>query len=215
MTKRKSGTRAATARKLTAKQEAFYRAYLETGNATESYRRSYNTARMKPETINKCAHELLRHPMIAPRLVAQEEKRLQAAEDRYQVTQERILRELALIGFSNMLDYMTPQEDGTACVDLSKLTRDQAAAITEVTVDSYTEGKGDDAKPVKRIKFKLADKRTALVDLGKHLGTFAADNEQRGKATGEAIGKAMGDTEFARWLAFKLANGAKQPDAAG
>jgi phage terminase small subunit len=34
------------------------------------------------------------------------------------------------------------------------------------------DGSGDDAREVKRIRFKLADKRSALVDLGKHLGMF-------------------------------------------
>ena len=198
-----------TEAKLTAKQEAFYREYLETGNATEAYRRSYNTAGMKSETVNRCAFDLLNHHKISARLAANSAKMLQIAEDRYQVTQERVLRELALLGFSNMMDYVTPQQDGTAYVDLSKLTRDQAAAISEVTVESYTEKDGESVIPVKRVKFKLSDKRSALVDLGKHLGTFAADNDQRGKAAGEAMGKVMGGTEFARWLAFKLASGAQ------
>jgi hypothetical protein len=52
------------------------------------------------------------------------------------------------------------------------LTRDQAAAIQDITIDEYTDGRGQDAQPVKRIKFKLRDKRAALVDLGKHLGMF-------------------------------------------
>lgn len=44
---------------LTPKQEKFCQEYIKTGNATESYRRSYNTAKMKDETINKRASELL------------------------------------------------------------------------------------------------------------------------------------------------------------
>ena len=37
--------------KLTIKQEAFARAYVETGNASEAYRRSYNAENMKQESI--------------------------------------------------------------------------------------------------------------------------------------------------------------------
>ena len=37
--------------KLTAKQEAFARAYVETGNASEAYRRAYNAENMKQESI--------------------------------------------------------------------------------------------------------------------------------------------------------------------
>ena len=47
------------ARKLTPKQEAFVRFYIETGNASEAYRRAYNTSKMKPATIKRSAHELL------------------------------------------------------------------------------------------------------------------------------------------------------------
>ena len=37
--------------KLTIKQEAFARAYVETGNASEAYRRAYNAENMKQESI--------------------------------------------------------------------------------------------------------------------------------------------------------------------
>lgn len=40
---------------LTPKQEAFCLAYVETGNASEAYRRAYSAAKMKPETINRKA----------------------------------------------------------------------------------------------------------------------------------------------------------------
>jgi hypothetical protein len=71
---------------------------------------------------------------------------------------------------------MRPQD--AEQTDLSKLTRNQAAAIGEITVEEYTERTGSDAdgKPifenVKRTKFKLTDKRGALVDLGRHLKLF-------------------------------------------
>jgi phage terminase small subunit len=41
--------------KLTPKQEAFCRAYVETGNASEAYRRSYNAENMNPATVNRKA----------------------------------------------------------------------------------------------------------------------------------------------------------------
>ncbi len=81
-----------------------------------------------------------------------------------------------MLAFSNMLDYMTVDDDGYGVVDLSKLTRDQAAAISEVVVDQYTEGKGKEARKVKRMRFKLTDKRGPLVDLGRHVGLFPKTN---------------------------------------
>jgi hypothetical protein len=53
---------------LTQKQETFCQGYIECGNASEAYRRAYNAARMKPETVNRTAKELLDNPKISARL---------------------------------------------------------------------------------------------------------------------------------------------------
>lgn len=55
-------------RKLTLKQENFCLAYVETGNASEAYRRAYNTERMKDNTINREAKAMMDDPKIATRL---------------------------------------------------------------------------------------------------------------------------------------------------
>jgi phage terminase small subunit len=94
------------------------------------------------------------------------------------ITADRVLRELALMGFSNMMDFVTPQKNGSIITDFSAMTRDQAAAIQEVTVDEYMDrsGEDEDGKPeyerVKKTKFKLADKRGSLELLGKRLKLF-------------------------------------------
>lgn len=54
--------------KLTIKQDAFVMAYLETGNASEAYRRAYDVGNMKPNTIHNRARELLRHQAVSGRL---------------------------------------------------------------------------------------------------------------------------------------------------
>jgi hypothetical protein len=79
------------------------------------------------------------------------------------------LGELMRLGFANMLDYLD-FADGKPRVDLSRVTRDQASAIAEVNVTTRQE-RGKDAE-VTQVRFKLADKRQALVELGKHLGLF-------------------------------------------
>jgi len=53
---------------MTPKQEAFCLAYVETGNASEAYRRAYNASKMKPATINVKASELLADGKIAVRV---------------------------------------------------------------------------------------------------------------------------------------------------
>jgi phage terminase small subunit len=162
--------------KLTPKQEAFVRAYLETGNASEAYRRAYDAEGMKPETIKVKACELLKNGNVSVTVAKRQEK----IAERHNITVDKIVRELATLGFSNMLDYMTIPADGDAFVDLSKLSREQASAIQELVVEDYKDGRGEDARDVKRIKFKLYDKKAALVDLGKHLGMFI-DRSEVGK----------------------------------
>ena len=53
--------------KLTQKQEDFCLAYIETGNASEAYRRVYKTSG-KESTVNREAKELLDNPKITARL---------------------------------------------------------------------------------------------------------------------------------------------------
>jgi hypothetical protein len=57
-------------------------------------------------------------------------------------------------------------------LDLSTLTRDQAAAIQEFSEDA-TGGQNDgERRLVIRRRFKLGDKRGSLELLGRHLGMF-------------------------------------------
>ena len=75
---------------LTPKQEAFALAYVETGNASEAYRRSYNAEKMKPSVIAVKASELLAHGNVSVRV-----KELQAAAvDEHKIKVSDILREL-------------------------------------------------------------------------------------------------------------------------
>lgn len=54
---------------LTPKQEAFCLAYLETGNASEAYRRAYKPTTTNANTINRAGKALLDNSKVATRLV--------------------------------------------------------------------------------------------------------------------------------------------------
>lgn len=132
-----------------------------------------------------------KHRSNAARMIANDSIRQRVAEiqgkgaERAEITVERVINELAKIGFSNMLDYLRVTGEGDAFVDLSNLTREQAAAISEVTIEDFTDGRGEDARDVRRVKFKLADKRAALVDIAKISG-FVIDKavvDHRGTVT--------------------------------
>ena len=155
--------------KLSEKQERFVRAYLLNPNATQAA----IAAGYSERTAKQQGSRLLTNADIAS-FLAGKQKRL---ADKYEVTAERVIRELALIGFSNMLDYLKPDNEGSASIDLSAMDRDQAAALSEFTVDTM-KGEGDETKVVTRTRFKLHAKHGALDLLGKHLGLFASDGDE-------------------------------------
>jgi hypothetical protein len=90
--------------------------------------------------------------------------------ERCELTGDMVLDELRKIGFANMADYMRPTPEGHPMLDFSGLTRDQTAALSQVTVEDITEGK--------RVQFRLHDKLGALDKLGRHLGLFGAKHTQ-------------------------------------
>jgi phage terminase small subunit len=75
---------------LTPKQENFCLAYLETGNASEAYRRAYDAENMKPESINVNACKLLADAKIALRLDELREPII----NRHNVTVDSLIAEL-------------------------------------------------------------------------------------------------------------------------
>ena len=147
-------------KKLTVKQRKFIAEYIKTGNATQSaIAAGYSKA-----TAYSIGQENLKKPEILKAV----EKRMK----KFDVTVDNVVQELAKMGFANMLDYVRTTDQGDAFVDLSALSREQAAAIQEVTVEEYTEGRGENKRDIRKTKFKLADKRGSLELLGKHLELF-------------------------------------------
>lgn len=161
-------------------QQRFVQEYLLRPNASEAARKAgyaENSARQQ-------GSRLLSDDDIAAAIAAGQKM----VSARYDVTLDRIVGELARIGFANIDDYVSVANDGLAYVDLSATSRDMMAAVSEVTVDTYDErdpeGEDGETRTVKRVKLKLHDKRGALVDLGKHVGLGAGNG-------GEDIAAAM------------------------
>jgi phage terminase small subunit len=124
------------------------------------------------------AHRLLKKAKVQKEF----HKLLEKREAGLDHSADRILTELSRLSFSNMMDFLTPDAEGDLILDFSKLTRDQAAAIQEYTVDA-TGGSGDgERKQVMRTRFKLADKTRALELLGKYRKLFVDTVEITGDA---------------------------------
>ncbi|MBH3452625.1 terminase small subunit [Pseudomonas putida] len=77
-------------RRFTDKMELFCLAYVETGNASEAYRRSYNTTNMAEKTVQREGYNTLQKPQVQARI---EELRNQVM-DRHEITVDTLLLEL-------------------------------------------------------------------------------------------------------------------------
>lgn len=75
---------------LTPKQEKFCLEYIETGNASEAYRRSYDAENMKPESVNRKAKELMDNVKITARL----ERARQAVAEKAEISRAWVLERL-------------------------------------------------------------------------------------------------------------------------
>lgn len=123
---------------------------------------------------------------------------------------KRILSEMAAMAFANMADFVRVTDDGYADVDLNGLTRENAAAIQEIVVDAYSEGRGEEKRAVKRVRLKLADKKAVLNMLARAIGLYEQTDEQAGEAAAENV-TPLTDTERAHRILAMLARARKIP----
>ena len=159
-------------RKRKAREKIFCAEYVKDLNGA----RAAIAAGYAEKSARVTASKLLTKPNIKDEIARLTKKHA----DKLDLSAEKVLDELSKLGFSNMLDYMRVDEDGAFVLDFSKLTREQAAAIQEYTVDA-TGGTGDgERKQVMRTRFKLVNKIDALIALGKHLKLFTEKIEVAG-----------------------------------
>lgn len=155
-------------RKLNPRQARFVDEYLVDLNATQAAIRSGYSKK----TAAQIGERLLRKVEIQQALSG----RMKARETRTEITQDKVLAELARIAFGNKRALMKWGPDGVTLVDSETITDEDAAMVSEVS-ESVTEAGGT-------IKLKTHDKVKALELIGKHLGMFGDKLELSGKGGG-------------------------------
>jgi phage terminase small subunit len=160
---------------LTAKQRAFVREYLIDLNATQAaIRAGYSEA-----TAKDIGCENLAKPNIKSAI----EAAMKIRSERTDITADRVLKELAKIGFSDLRkavrwdSSLVTEEDNPDGGDVAVIKRIVTNQVTLVASDDLDD---DTAMAISEIsqnaaggvKIKLHDKRAALVDIGRHLGMF-------------------------------------------
>lgn len=135
------------------------------GDASKCY------ATMHPKASKKVCEamgsEYLNHPYTQAYLKEKSDKVAESAD----ITQERILKELAALAFFDVRNLY--HNDGTpkAISDLDEATARSIIGLDAVNIGNGEQGIGQ------VLKYKLSDKRGALELLGKHLRMFVDRSE--------------------------------------
>lgn len=140
---------------MTEKQKIFADEYLIDLNATRAYRVAYPSVR-KEKTAAQAGSRMLRNVKVQKYIA----DRMQERQKRTEITQDRVLEELAAIAFARATDYAEVKGERVRIKDTDSLTDQQLKAIAGIK-----EGKFG-------IELKLSDKEKALELLGRHLGMF-------------------------------------------
>lgn len=151
--------------KLTAKQQAFIEEYLIDLNATQAAIR----AGYSEDTAFSIGCENLTKPLIAAAIA---EAKL-ARSKRTNIKADRVLQELARIGFSDLRKVIT---DHGHIRNPQAWDDDTAAAISSLEVVRKSDSeKDEDGHPIIEYvhKIKMWDKNSALEKLAKHLGVYS------------------------------------------
>ncbi len=143
------------------RHEKFCQKYLECGVAVEAMLHAYpSRKRWKRKAQDNAAYALLQNREILGRLEELRQKEAKKSE----ITRERILEELAKVGFSNLADC---HSDWGEVLDFDKLTPEQKASIKSISVRKV---KLDTGEEIENIHIEMHDKIKALERICKMLG---------------------------------------------
>jgi len=129
---------------LTAKQEAFALKYVECSDASASYRHAYNYGKMKPETITRKAHDVVRNGNVAARIDELRSIMKKTADTKFTITLEQRLRWLKDIAEAGLEDI----EDQSGISRRQNLAAANSAVATLNAMLGVDE-EGGSVKPVK------------------------------------------------------------------
>lgn len=174
-----------TPRKLTPKEDLFVGFYLISFNASDAYRK----AGYKGKSVAQLAHQLL----IKPHIQAAIRERFTEVKEKQGVTQERVVAELAKVGFATMRQFMRVDQEGQPQIDLTETDDDNLDALSEISTETVLERDGQDSEgkakftQVRKTKIKLHDKLNALDKLARFTGVYEKEAEHAAGALAIAI----------------------------
>lgn len=104
-------------------------------------------------------------------LIAEGRAELRAVlEHRYEITTDKLPHTLATSAFASLGDRIA--DDGTPQWDFTRCGADQLSALKSITIEHFTEGSGEDAREVRKIRLEPRDRAAAVVHLLKIRGDY-------------------------------------------
>lgn len=91
------------------------------------------------------------------------------------ISEAAIVAEIRKVAMFNMANALKITSTGDPYIDLSEMSADELAAISETQTEDFLDGRGEDAREVRRIKIKTHDKISALDKLARILGLYKPD----------------------------------------
>lgn len=110
------------------------------------------------DTLASTASRLIRINEVRAEIIRRRHANAEAMDA---ISKERVMYELASVGLSNMGEMAPMFGDGDVAEKMANLTRTQAAAVKEIVVEEFRDGRSD-WRTVRRTKFKLHDKGASL-----------------------------------------------------
>ncbi|MGN0422851.1 MAG: terminase small subunit [Lachnospiraceae bacterium] len=159
---------------MTEKQKLFADEYLIDLNATRAYRVAYPSVK-RDETAKSAGSRMLTNVNVAKYI----KERMEERQKRTEVTQDRVVEELAAIAFSKATDYVEIRSNGVTGVVIIKPTSELSDAQIRA-IAGIKEGANG-------IEIKLNDKEKALELLGRHLGMWNDKLDIKTPAIDESI----------------------------
>jgi phage terminase small subunit len=162
-------------RALTLKQQAAVDHYRVHGDKSAAYRAAYDCKRMKTSTVNRTAKALFDKPHIAAIMAQAREVQAQKLD----ISENRILAEMAAIGFSNAASLFNKHGAPKNISDMDVPTQ---RAIKKVVTKRYIERTGagkDDYEEVEVQMIELHPKLPALQKIAEIKGMCAQKDTEK------------------------------------
>lgn len=107
-------------------------------------------------------------------VIAEIEKRKAKLDVKYELTEEWIIQRMMHIANAGevLAKFKKVNHKGELYWDFTGATAKDLAVISEMTTDTYMEGRGEDGRAVKKVSVKASDPKSALDSLMRHKGMF-------------------------------------------